>query len=563
MLKHFRLGVGQKIYAIIALSFLGFLGIMAFQMRQLSVGLENQKRSELIHLTELAVGIVKEEYQSAEKRTVTTDEAKKRAAARVAALRYGDGDYFFIFDVHPRIVMHPNPKLVGRDVTDEKDATGKRLYMDMVDVVKRQQAGFTNYIRPKPGSDKPLPKLSYVQAFAPWGWVVATGVYVDDLEQQMWDTAKVALLVTAIVLLLTGVVSVVVARGTSRAIGSMTRAMADLATGNFDVVLPGLNRKDEIGAMARAVEAFKLKAVERAHLGAEQDEAKARAAAAERKADMHRLADGFQAAVGSVIHTVSSAATELEAAAGSLTQTVATTEQLSTRVAAASEQASANVQSVASATEELAGSVSEIARQVHESSRIAGDAVQQASRTDSRINALSQAAGRIGDVVKLISAVAEQTNLLALNATIEAARAGEAGRGFAVVAQEVKALAAQTAKATDEIGTQIGSMQTATQESVAAIKEIGATIGRISEISESIAAAVEEQGAATQEIARNVHQAAKGTTEVAGNIGEVTRSASETGSTSSQVLASAQSLTGESNRLQAEVNQFLATIRAA
>ena len=205
----------------------------------------------------------------------------------------------------------------------------------------------------------------------------------------------------------------------------------------------------------------------------------------------------------------------------------------------------------------------EIGRQVQELSRIAADAVKQARQTDGRINELSQAAGRIGDVVKLITAIAEQTNLLALNATIEAARAGEAGRGFAVVASEVKQLASQTAKATDDISSQIAGMQAATQESVGAIKEIGATIGRISEIAATIAAAVEEQGAATQEIARNVGEAAKGTAQVASNITDVNRGAGETGSASSQVLASAQSLSSESNHLKAEVDRFLSTVRAA
>src|SRR5207237_1395922 len=213
----------------------------------------------------------------------------------------------------------------------------------------------------------------------------------------------------------------------------------------------------------------------------------------------------------------------LEAAARTLTKTAEVTQELSGAVAAASEQASANVQSVASATEEMTSSVNEISRQVQESSRIAVEAVKQAQQTDARINELSKAAGRIGDVVKLITAIAEQTNLLALNATIEAARAGEAGRGFAVVASEVKQLASQTAKATDEIGTQIAGMQTATQDSVAAIKEIGGTINRISEIASTIAAAVEEQGAATQEIARNVGEAARGTQQVASNITNVNR----------------------------------------
>jgi methyl-accepting chemotaxis protein len=350
--------------------------------------------------------------------------------------------------------------------------------------------------------------------------------------------------------------------GIARPIGRITGAMGVLAGGDTQTEIPFAARRDEIGRMAAAVQVFRDNMIRARELEAEAAETAARTAA-QRKADMHRLADEFQSAVGEIVETVSSASTELEAAAGTLTKTAEVTQELSGTVAAASEQASANVQSVASATEEMTSSVNEISRQVQESSRIAIEAVKQAQQTDARINELSQAAGRIGDVVKLITAIAEQTNLLALNATIEAARAGEAGRGFAVVASEVKALAAQTAKATDEIGTQIAGMQSATQDSVAAIKEIGQTIGRISEIASTIAAAVEEQGAATQEIARNVGEAAKGTAQVASNITDVNRGAGETGSASSQVLASAQSLSSESSHLKIEVEKFLSTVRAA
>jgi len=310
-----------------------------------------------------------------------------------------------------------------------------------------------------------------------------------------------------------------------------------------------------------------------ARAAAEKLEAEARAteerkvarekAEAERKVAMGRLADEFDRAVGKIVDTVSTTSMELESAAGSMSKTAETTQQLSAAVASASEESSTNVQSVAGATDEMAASVSEISRQVQESNRIANEAVAQAGKTDARISDLSHAAGRIGDVVKLITAIAEQTNLLALNATIEAARAGEAGKGFAVVAQEVKQLASQTAKATDEIRGQIAGMQTATQESVAAIKEIGETISRIAQIATTVAAAVEEQGAATQEIARNVQQAAQGTTQVTSNISEVTRGASETGSAAAQVLTSAQSLANESNQLKAEVAKFLDTVRAA
>jgi methyl-accepting chemotaxis protein len=351
-------------------------------------------------------------------------------------------------------------------------------------------------------------------------------------------------------------------KGLSRPIAELKTVMEAFARNNLNAEVPGVERRDELGEMARTVEVFKKNGLEVERLKADQQAGELRTAQ-QRKADMIKLADDFEGAVSKIIDTVSSASTELEASASTLTATAVRSQELTTIVAAASEEASTNVQSVASATEEMASSVHEISRQVQESARIANEAVDQARRTNDRVGELSKAAARIGDVVELINTIAGQTNLLALNATIEAARAGEAGRGFAVVASEVKALAEQTAKATGEIGLQITGIQAATQESVHAIKEISGTIEKLSEISSAIAAAVEEQGSATQEISRNVQQAAQGTQQVSSNITDVQRGASETGSASSQVLSAAKSLSSDSNRLKLEVGKFLNTVRAA
>jgi len=350
--------------------------------------------------------------------------------------------------------------------------------------------------------------------------------------------------------------------GVIRPMTRMTDVMARLAGGGLDIEIPSLKRSDEVGAIARAVQVFRENALRVQAMESEQAGLKVRAEE-ERKVAMSRVADGFEQAIGKIIEAVSSASSEIELAAGSLTRTAETSHKHTAEAASASDRSSANAQSAAAASEQMASSVTEIGRQVKQSEDITHAAVRQAEQTNERIAELSQSAGRIGEVVKLIAAVAEQTNLLALNATIEAARAGEAGRGFAVVASEVKALAAQTAKATEEIGAQITQMQSATQQSVAAIKAIGGTIGQISEISTAIAAAVEQQSSATQDIARNVQQSAQGAIEVGGRLADVSRGSADTQAAAEQVHSSARSLSREGNSLKLEVGKFLQTIRAA
>jgi methyl-accepting chemotaxis protein len=379
-----------------------------------------------------------------------------------------------------------------------------------------------------------------------------------DAALMMLELAGMA--VVALLGVLAGI-TVMLRRRMIAPLATLTDVVGDMAAGAHDVTIPTIGRDDEIGAMAGSLQVFKEALI--AKKAADEAAAVEAEAKIQRGQRVDKITRDFEAMIGEIVDIVSSASSQLEASAGTLTATAERSEQLTTMVAAASEEASTNVQSVASATEEMASSVNEISRQVQDSARIAGEAVEQAQHTNDRVSELAKAAARIGDVVELINTIAGQTNLLALNATIEAARAGEAGRGFAVVASEVKALAEQTAKATGEISQQINGIQAATQQSVGAIKEIGDTIGRMSEIASTIASAVEEQGAATQEISRNVQHAAHGTQQVSSNIADVQRGASETGSASSQVLAAAKSLSGESTRLKAEVGKFLSSVRAA
>ena len=377
-----------------------------------------------------------------------------------------------------------------------------------------------------------------------------------------YSLATIILLVTVgLSLLLSLCLAIFLVRSITHGIDSVITPMQALADGDLSATVPHQGESTEVGRIADKVQVFKDALIAKQASDAAAAEEAAHKVERARKVD--QITSGFEAMIGDMVAAMSSASTELEASAGTLTHTSDITQRLSGSAASASQEVSENVQSVAGATEEITSSVKEISRQVQEASRVAGEAVRQAEQTDASITALSQAASRIGDVVKLITAVAEQTNLLALNATIEAARAGEAGRGFAVVASEVKALASQTAKATDEITAQIDGMQSATKLSVSNIKEISQTIRLISEISATIAAAVEEQGAATQEIARNVQNSAQLSVQVASDVSEVSRGTGETGSASGEVLSAAKSLSIESTRLKTEVDKFLQAVRAA
>ena len=456
-------------------------------------------------------------------------------------------------------VTHPNGASIGKTLSDfdAPSASAARQAIEAKGVMSVDAAG----------SDGAMWRFHATPIAAgntADSWALVVAVPLATLEATI-SQAKASMygLNAVSVLIVAGLLFLALKLQVGRPLEALGVSFDRMAGGDLDAQVPGAERSDEVGDIGKAVLRLRDSLQDKARREAEEKAGRDAALADERKAAMRRMADAFQQAIGGIVGTVSSAASQLETAADSLTKTADRTQELSGSAASASEQTSANVEGVAAASEQLATTVSEISRQVHESSVIAGQAVTQAARTNEQVAVLSQSADRIGDVINLISTIAGQTNLLALNATIEAARAGDAGKGFAVVAQEVKALASQTAKATHEISSQIAGMQAATSEAVDAIREITMTINQISDISGTIAAAVEQQDATTKEISRNVIEAAKGTQEVASSITDVSAGASHTGAASSQLLVSARQLSGESRNLNVEVEKFLATVRAA
>jgi methyl-accepting chemotaxis protein len=540
--------ISFKLSLIIAISLVGMIAMGPIALYTMRAQMMADRQTKTQQMVDIGYGILAHYQKLESDGKLSKADAQAAAIGEIKSLRYDKVEYFWINDMSPKMVMHPiRPELDGKDLTENKDPSGNRLFIGFVDVVKKQGAGFYSYLWPKPGFDQPVPKISYVKGFAPWGWIIGTGIYLDDVDAVFYQTAKMFGLVSLAVLALVLIASIIISRSITRPLNIITGLTGRLASGDGAFEVPYTGRKDEIGGLAKALHVFKDNASAMTKMHAEQAELKQHADAEKRRTMIEVISD----------------AREMREAAGSMSETAGAASDRSKVVAEACQEASSNVQTVASAAEELSASIAEIGQRVEQAAQVADKAASDGQRTNEAVAGLAAAADKIGEVINLINNIASQTNLLALNATIEAARAGEAGKGFAVVASEVKSLASQTAKATEEISAQITAIQSETQQVVGNIQGICATILQVNEISSSIAAAVGEQGAATQEIAASVQRAASGTNQVSQNITNVTTATTQTGEVAGIVLQSSDRLAGKLQKLQHEVSEFIAGVRAA
>jgi methyl-accepting chemotaxis protein len=493
---------------------------------------------------------------------LTKEAALAEFGRRGNTMNYDNGaGYLFATNYDGITVLAPDPKQVGTNRMDLV-VNGRRLSQELLDGVKAKGEILLTYEYVKPGEEKPIRKIGYAVAVPGWNMFVGSGAYLDDLDTKLKPVIWALGLAILVIALVSGGIAWMIGRSISRPLDQLGARMRGLADGALDGDIPGIERGDEVGAMAATVQIFKDSALRIRGLEKVEAETQQRAGA-ERRATMENIASDFERSVKGIVSSVATAAKGMQATAQSMTATASDASARAATVGAASDSASNNVGTVAAAAEELSSSVTEISRQVTRSSEIASKAVGDAERTNATVQVLSTGAEKIGEVVKLIHSIAAQTNLLALNATIEAARAGESGRGFAVVASEVKALANQTAKATEEISAQVAAMQSSTSDAVLSIGGITETIAQMSEITVSIATSIDQQGEATREIARNIQSVAAGSSEISAHIGGVTTAAAATGLAASDVLANARELDNQSGMLRNAVDEFLAKVRAA
>ena len=562
-MSRFKIGssLANRLYLLLALFVVSITAVAGYNLFALRSGLVAQKETELRHLADVAISIAREEQASVGRGEKSDDAARRAAADRIGQLRYGQGDYFWINDNSARMIMHPtNPRLNGQDLSAFEDPTGKKIFAEFARIGREQGSGVVAYMWPKPGADKPQPKLSFVTAFGSWNWVIGTGVYIDDLNAALWQAARTSIVVVLLITILATLVFWRMARAISSSITRMTGTMNTLASGDLSVEVHDLARQDEIGAMARAVDVFKTNALERSRL--EEQAVKDEHAKLAYTAKLSEMLEGFKVSVEGVLEATTTTVSSLDGAYAHLTAMAEEAAGRSGDAQTASVHTSQSIQSVAAASEELATSISDISSKVISATSVVGRAREVTADSVRQISSLADAGRKIGDVVGLIEAIATQTNLLALNATIEAARAGEAGRGFAVVAQEVKQLAGQTAKATAEIARQVSGIQSSTELAAATIGSIADTMNEVEAITRMVVASVEAQSQATQEISHSAQRAATGTGTLTDSVEAVIGVIERTSETAASVSTRSQELAAQARTLSGEVKQFIVALRS-
>ena len=557
-----RLPVAWRLHLATAAALLAIVGIClgVYSVEARRIG--DARLDMLRVVTQSAVAIAAGYQADAQAGRMTQAAAQTATLAALRAIRYAGDEYVWVNDMHPNVVMHPiKPELDGKDVSRMADPQGKRLFVAFVDTVRKSGAGVVAYLWPRPGSSQPVPKLSYVQGFQPWGWVIGTGVYVDDLATARHRLALTLIGMTVIAGAAVGMVIWLLGRGVARPTKAMTAATAQLAAGDLDTAVPGLQRGDEFGALARALAVLRDAARDRERL--EQEAAAERVAKDRRQAAMERHTQDFGASVSGVLDMLGAAADEMRQSADTMAGAAESTRAQATETTGSASEATQSLASVAAAAEEMAASAEEIGRRIREVTAAAEASVAAARQSDTMVNTLVATTAEIGTVVRLISDIAGQTNLLALNATIEAARAGEAGKGFAVVAGEVKGLAAQTRSATEEVTTRIAAVRASTDAASQAIAGVNQAIGQVRDAAAEIASAIEQQGAATREIAATVQSVSATTDSATRSMTNLSEVADQTGAASQSVLAAAAAIRQQATTLRGEVDHFLQASRSA
>ena len=554
--------IAPKLGIVVGAALLGLCvagGLASYLVQQQMFDAKVDQAKAIVTMAKNMAGELKRQVDAGE---MTKDQAMALFRKLGNAMTYDNGSGYIFATTYDGITqLAPDPKQIGTNRMDVL-TNGRKLSQELMDGTRANGEIVLRYEYVKPGEQTPVRKMSYAAAVPGFDMFLGTGSYLEDINVKLKPIAWLLGIATLAIGVISGIIAWLIGRSISGPLNQLRARMEGLAKGELNSEIPGVGRGDEVGKMAATVQIFKDNALRMRELEKAEAETRERAAA-ERHSVMENLASDFERSVNGIVRSVSTAAAGMQTTAQSMTATASDASARAATVSAASQSASGNVGTVAAAAEELSSSVAEISRQVGRSSEIASQAVTDAERTNATVQVLSTGAEKIGEVVKLIHSIAAQTNLLALNATIEAARAGESGRGFAVVASEVKALANQTAKATEEISGQVEAMQQSTSDAVAAITGISRTIAQMSEITTSIASSIEQQGEATREIARNIQSVAAGSSEISAHIGGVTTAASATGSAASEVLENARELDKQSGMLRSAVDGFLAKVRAA